>query len=58
MNKYNNVANDNILIFKSTEELKTFINEHPAATIEGNDQENFDSYSEYIDTIIQYIKNV
>ena len=58
MNKYDNVTNDNILIFKSIEELKDFITKHPAATIEDDDKENFDSYSEYIDTIIQYIKNI
>ena len=48
MNRYD-TTNDNILIFKSIEELKSFIDEHPAATIEDIDKENFDSYSEYID---------
>ena len=58
MNKYNQSSIDNIFIFKSIDELKNFITEHPAAKIEDEDKENFDSYSEYIDTIIQYIKNL
>ena len=56
-NKYNSV-NDGMLIFKSVDELKDFIKQHPADTITETDQESFDSYSEYIDTIIQYIKNI
>ncbi len=56
-NKYDSL-NTNLLIFKSIDDLKAFVNEHPADTIEETDQESFDSYSEYIDTIIKYIKNI
>lgn len=57
LNRYNSENND-ILIFKSVDELKDFIEQHPADDITETDQESFDSYSEYIDTIIQYIKNI
>lgn len=57
LNKYSSI-NNNVLVFKSTEELKNFIDQHPADPITEMDQESFDSYSEYIDTIIQYIKNI
>ena len=56
-NKYDS-QNENLLIFKSTDELQRFISEHPADNIDDTDKESFDSYSEYIDTIIQYIKNI
>lgn len=56
MNKYG--TNESLLIFKSIDELKEFINKHPADAIDESDKESFSSYSEYIDTIIQYIKNL
>ncbi len=56
MNRY--PENENIMIFKSVDELREFIDAHPADQITKEDQESFDSYSEYIDTIIQYIKNI
>ena len=57
MNKYNS-NNNALMIFKSIDELKEFIKQNPADEITENDRESFDSYSEYIDTIIQYIKNI
>ncbi len=57
MNKYDS-NNNALMIFKSIDELKEFIKAHPADAITENDQDSFDSYSEYIDTIIQYIKNI
>lgn len=57
LNKYDSL-NTNLLIFKSIEDLKVFVNEHPADAIKETEQESFDSYSEYIDTIIKYIKNI
>ena len=56
LNKYPD--NNNMMIFKSVDELKEFIAEHPADPITETEKESFDSYSEYIDTIIQYIKNI
>lgn len=51
-------TSDSILIFKNIDELKTFIAENPARIPSDEEHENFDSYSEYIDTVIQYIKNI
>lgn len=56
LNQYQ--PNDSILIFKSIDELKAFISENPADTMTDEERDNFDSYSEYIDTVIQYIKNI
>ena len=52
LNRYDS-TNTDLLIFKSVEDLKAFVDEHPADKIEEFDQESFDSYSEYIDTIIK-----
>lgn len=49
---------DTVLIFHDTDEIREYISKHPADSISENDQENFDAYSEYIDTIIKYIKNI
>ena len=46
------------LVFHNLDEIKEFISKHPADKIEGNEQENFDAYSEYMDTIIKYVKNL
>ena len=54
-------SNASIFVFKTLEELKTFVTELPPAwpkDMSNADQENFDAYSEYIDTIIQYVKNM
>lgn len=54
-------SNDSIFVFKTLEELKTFVTKLPPAwpkDMSNADQENFDAYSEYIDTIIQYVKNM
>ena len=52
---------NSIFVFKSLDELKEFVSELPPVwpkEMTNSDQENFDAYSEYIDTIIQYIKNM
>ena len=49
---------DSVLVFKSVDELKAFIDTHPSDQITNENRDNFDAYSEYIDTIITYIKNV
>ena len=59
--KNTQTTSDSIFIFKSIDELKTFVSELPPAWPEdmsNTDQDNFDAYSEYIDTIIQYVKNM
>ena len=49
---------ESILIVPSIDVIKNFISENPADNIEEDEQESFNSYSEYIDTVIQYVKNV
>ncbi len=39
------------------EELSNFVNENPNPQPSDLEKENFDAYSDYIDTIIQYAKN-
>jgi len=58
MNNQPNI--DSVLIFKSIEELKEFLDKNPVEQIQDGDtldKNNFDAYSEYIDTIIQYLKS-
>ena len=50
--------NDFVMVFKSVDELKTFVQNNPADKLTEDDQENFAAYSEYIDTILQYVKNI
>ncbi len=51
-------SNNEALIFHSMDELKEFISKNPNPDITDSERENFDAYSDYIDTIIQYAKNV
>ncbi|MBR3510950.1 MAG: hypothetical protein IKN73_02710 [Alphaproteobacteria bacterium] len=51
-------SDDTIKIFHNIEDLKQFISENPGKKPEGEEQENLNAYSEYIDTIINYIKNL
>ena len=59
-NRYNHEtdADSELEIFHSVDECRQFIMEHRATEIPESDKENFQAYSEYIDTIIQYIKNI
>ena len=59
MHKYDSQQNESdLFIFHSINELKQFISQSQGEDIPESDQENFDAYSEYIDTIIKYIKNI
>lgn len=52
---------DSVLVFKTIDEIKNFISEQPPVWSEDMpdyDKNNFDAYSEYIDTIIQYLKTI
>jgi len=51
-------SNNEVLVFHSMDELRNFINNNPNPALDDSDRENFDAYSDYIDTIIQYAKNV
>ncbi|MBR5904017.1 MAG: hypothetical protein IKZ49_00610, partial [Alphaproteobacteria bacterium] len=58
-NKYTKENADNETeIFHDIEECRQFISEHNAPVISDDDEDSFKAYSEYIDTIIQYIKNI
>ena len=57
-NKHRYESRDNIFVFHDINDLAKFISESQGAEIPPEDQENFDAYSEYIDTIIQYVKNI
>ena len=50
---------DKVPVFQSVDEIKQFMADNKNPPIDNDtEQDNFDAYSEYIDTIIQYIKNV
>ena len=54
-------ATDSVIVLKSLDEFKKFVSELPPVwpkDMSNYEQENFDAYSEYIDTIIQYVKNM
>lgn len=51
-------SDENIVVFHDITDLKNAISQNPNGDISEEEQENFDAYSEYIDTIIQYIKNI
>ena len=55
------IKSDSIFVFNSLDELKSFVSELPPVwpkDMTDMEQENFDAYSEYIDTIIQYVRNL
>lgn len=56
MGRYN--SDNDIKIFQNIDLLRQFISDNPGEKIKEDEQEDFDAYSEYIDTIIQYIKNI
>lgn len=51
-------SDENIMIFHSIEDVKNTMSQNPNPTDSDTDQANFDAYSDYIDTIIQYVKNL
>ena len=51
-------SDDNVLVFHTINELKDFINNKPNLSPDESEQENFNAYSDYIDTIITYAKNI
>ena len=48
----------NILNFANIDELRAYINEHPNTPPAEDDVENFDAYSAYIGTVIDYIRKI
>lgn len=51
-------STNNIMVFYSLDELRNFVAAHPAQPIADDERDNFNAYSDYINTIIQYIKNI
>lgn len=49
---------DNILMFNDLDGLREYISAHPNAPLPDDDNGNFDAYSEYIDTVINYIGKI
>jgi len=45
-------SSNNIMVFHSIEELSDFIAQNPGETISDSDREDFDAYSDYIDTVL------
>ncbi len=55
----NAATNDtNVLTFNGMSDLAEFIARHKNPTLTGDDAENFNAYSEYIDTVIEYMGKV
>ena len=48
-------TNKNIFTFDSIETLRQYINEHPNPPVRDEDAENFEAFSDYITTVIDYI---
>ena len=53
-----NPAQPNILTFKNTDELRAYISENPNPPLEPEMAENFEAFSGYISTVIDYIGNL
>jgi hypothetical protein len=53
--RYN--SDNDTLVFHTIDELKEFVATHPNSPLPDLERENFDAYSNYIDTVIQYAKN-
>lgn len=49
---------DDILMFNDVDGLREYITAHPNAPLPDDDNGNFDAYSEYIDTVINYIGKI
>ena len=49
---------DSIMVFNTIDDIKTFISQNPNGEIDDTNTDDFDAYSEYIDTILQYVKNI
>lgn len=46
---------NDVLLFNTIDDLGAYMALHPNATLSADEKENFDAYSEYIDTVINYI---
>ena len=47
-----------IMRFDTVNDLRNYINEHPNPQMDESDTENFDAYSAYIGTVIDYIRKI
>ena len=45
----------NILTFATVEDLRNYMHQHPNPPLDTDMAENFDAFSEYISTVIDYI---
>ena len=51
-------SDPSILQFATVDELRTYIMEHPSAPADEDEAENFDAYSAYIGTVVDYIGKI
>ena len=51
-------SDDSIIYFKTVDDLRTYINEHQNVPPDEDEIENFDAYSGYIGTVIDYIGKI
>lgn len=51
-------TDETIMVFHDIEDIKNTISRNPNPNISDIDKENFDAYSDYIDTVIKYAKNI
>ena len=50
--------NDDIMIFATVDDLRAYISAHPNTPPSEDEQENFDAYSGYIGTVVDYIGKI
>ena len=48
-------VNESIFTFDSIETLRQYINEHPNPPVSGEAAENFEAFSDYITTVVDYL---
>ena len=54
----NDDIDNNIMYFADIDELRQFIDENPNQKPDEDDTENFDAYSSYISTVIDYVRKI
>ena len=47
-----------ILVFDNTEHLREYVNKHPNTPPSADEEENFEAFSSYITTVIEYLGRI
>ena len=53
-----NVSDDDILTFENADDLKSYLMAHTNTPPEADERENYDAYSQYIDTVLDYMEKI